>query len=138
MAYYRRHYGGQTAKYNNIKTVVDGITFDSRREANRYCELKLLVKGGLISNLELQKKYVLIEAQYAPDEVKTLKNGKQKIVKGELLERSCVYKADFTYIDNATGKTVVEDTKSIATRTPEYKIKKKLLLKLYGIHIVEI
>ena len=50
-------------KYRSKRTVVDGITFDSKKEANRYCELKLLEKSGEIKNLELQKKYILIPAQ---------------------------------------------------------------------------
>ena len=125
-------------KFNNVKTVIDGITFDSKHEATRYCELKLLLRGGAISNLELQKKFILIPTQRAPDEVITLKSGKQKTIQGRLLERECSYLADFCYIDNETGKMVVEDTKSPITRTPEYKIKKKLMLERYGIQIKEI
>ena len=60
-----RHYGGN--KYGNHKVTVDGITFDSKREATRYLELKTLEKAGKISLLERQKKFVLIPAQYEPD-----------------------------------------------------------------------
>ena len=50
-------------KYNNIKTVIDGITFASKRESKRYSELKLMQAGNLISDLQLQVSYVLIAAQ---------------------------------------------------------------------------
>lgn len=138
MPYYRRHYGGQTAKYNNQKVIIDDIRFDSRKEANRYCQLKLLQKGNVISNLELQKKFVLIPAQYAADETITLKSGKTKTVKGKCLEREVAYFADFAYTDNKTGEYIVEDTKSPITRTKEYIIKRKLMLERYGIRINEI
>lgn len=136
MAYRFRRKAG--VKYNNTKCVVDGIQFDSKHEANRYCELKLLEKGKVISSLELQKKFVLIPTQRLPDEVITLKSGKQKVVQGRLLERECAYYADFCYIINETGEYVVEDTKSPITRTPEYKIKKKLMLYRYGISVKEV
>ena len=125
-------------KYNASKTVIDGITFDSRKEANRYCELKLLEKGGIISDLRLQAEFELIPAQYEPDTVTITKTGKEKIVKGKCIERKCSYLADFVYTDNKTGETVVEDTKSPATRTKEYIIKRKLMLYKYRIRIREI
>ena len=125
-------------KYNNSKTVVDGITFDSRHEAQRYCELKLLERGGVIRDLELQKKFVLIPSQYAPDEVVTLKSGKQKIVKGRCLERECAYFCDFSYTEVESGRKIVEDCKSPITRTAVYKVKKKLMLERYGIIVQEI
>lgn len=123
-------------KYNATKVTIDGHTFDSKHEANRYCELKLLEKGGVISDLRLQVKFVLIPAQYEPDAIKLLKNGTEKIVKGKLIERECSYYADFTYV--LDGKLIVEDTKSKATRTPEYIIKRKLMLDRHGIRIIEI
>lgn len=125
-------------KYNNTKVTCDGHTFDSKHEYNRYCELKLLEKGKVISNLELQKKFVLIPAQYAPDEVVTLKSGKQKIVKGRCLERECAYFCDFSYTEVESGKKIVEDCKSPITRTAVYKVKKKLMLERYGIVVQEI
>ena len=136
MAY--RSWRRNGTKYNATKCVVDGITFDSRKEANRYCELRLLEKGKVISDLELQKKFVLIPAQYAPDEQITLKSGKQKTVKGKLLERECAYYCDFAYILNETGEQIIEDAKSEITRTPEYRIKRKLMLFRYGIQIKEV
>lgn len=115
-------------KYGNKKVLVDGISFDSKREANRYTELKMMVRSGEISDLELQKEYELIPSQY--DKLPRQK-GKPKC-----LERSVKYIADFVYKDNRTGECVVEDTKGV--RTPEYIIKRKLLLYIYGIRIKEI
>lgn len=115
-------------KYGNKKVLVDGISFDSKREANRYIELKMMVRSGEISDLELQKEYELIPSQY---EKLPRQKGKPKC-----LERSVKYIADFVYKDNRTGECVVEDTKGV--RTPEYIIKRKLLLYIYGIRIKEI
>ena len=115
-------------KYGNKKVLVDGISFDSKREANRYTELKMMVRAGEISDLELQKEYELIPSQY---EKTSMPKGKPKC-----LERSVKYIADFVYKDNRTGECVVEDTKGV--RTPEYIIKRKLLLYVYGIRIKEI
>jgi hypothetical protein len=116
------------SKYGNRKVMVDGLTFDSVREANRWCELKLMQRAGEIKDLERQVKFVLIPAQYTP-----FVNKKRK-----LLERECVYIGDFMYWekdDNGWAK-VVEDTKGF--RTPEYIIKRKLMLKEYGIRIREV
>lgn len=120
-------------KYHSKKTVIDGITFDSRKEAERYSELKLLERCGAISNLELQKVYELIPAQYEYYE-RYGKNGNRIKDGKRCIERSCVYKADFVYIEN--GKTVVEDAKGF--KTEEYKIKKKLMLYIHGIKIKEV
>ena len=110
-------------KYRNTTTTVDGIRFDSRKEANRYCELQLMQRAGEISELRRQVVFTLIPAQY---------------VAGKCAERPVKYVADFVYVDNATGKTVVEDVKSDATRTPEYIIKRKLMLYRYEIQIREV
>ena len=107
------------SKFRNIKTIVDGIPFDSRKEAERYCELKLLQRAGQIHNLVLQKEFELLPKQE---------------VDGKTVERAVKYRADFTYEEN--GKTVVEDTKGF--RTPEYILKRKLMLYLYGIQIREV
>ncbi len=104
-------------KYGNRKTSVDGIVFDSKKEANRYCELKLLEKAGVIKNLQLQPKFELIPKN----------KGKHRN------ERSCTYKADFMYKEN--GETVVEDTKGMKTR--DYIIKRKLMLEKHGISVLE-
>lgn len=102
-------------KYRNVKTVVDNITFDSKKEAHRYGELKLLEKAGEIYGLDLQPQYLL-------------QVGGEKIG---------IYKADFRYIDRSVipNKIIVEDCKGI--KTPVYKIKKKLMKAIYGIDILE-
>ena len=117
-------------KYGNKKVEIDGQVFDSRKEARRYQELRLLEKAGAIQNLQMQVKFVLIPAQYEPDII-----GKRGGVKrGKLIERECSYIADFQYIEN--GKLIVEDTKGF--RTKDYIIKRKLMLHEYGIRIKEI
>ncbi len=101
-------------KYGNRKTVVDGIKFDSKAEAERYKELKLLEKAGLIKNLILQPEFLLLD--------KFKYNGKT--------ERAIKYIADFKYFDVARGVYVVEDVKGVETEV--FKIKRKLFLKQYG------
>lgn len=123
-------------KYGNVKQSYDGIFFDSKKEARRYAELKMLLKAGKISELELQKPFELIPAQYEPVP-RYGKNGKRLKDGQRCIENSCVYKADFVYKDE-NGQTVVEDTKSTATRTKDYIIKRKLMLFLHGIRIKEI
>lgn len=122
-------------KYGNKKYTVDGITFDSKHEAYRYQELKALQKAGIIQDLRLQVKFVLIPVQREEsDEVyKSGKNkGKPKL--GKVLERECSYIADFVYLEN--GVLVVEDAKGM--RTKEYIIKRKLMLKVHNIQIKEV
>lgn len=127
------------AKCGNTKVTVDGIEFDSKREARRYCELILLQQAGQIEKLELQKEFELIPAQYETfprygKKGQRLKDGKRCI------EKSCVYKADFTYMQD--GQQIVEDTKgyrdpSSATYA-KFVIKRKLMLWLHGIRIKEL
>lgn len=107
------------AKYHNQNVVIDGILFDSKREAQRYQQLKLMVKAGVITNLDMQVKYKLIPAQY---------------IDGKCVEKAVSYVSDFEYDEN--GKHIVEDTKGV--RTKEYIIKRKLMLYKYGIRIKEI
>lgn len=108
-------------KYNNKKITVDGQIFDSKKEASRYEELRILEKAGEIKDLRTQVKFKLIPAQR--DEAT-----------GKVIERECSYKADFVYEED--GKTVVEDVKGF--RTKEYIIKRKLMLYQYGIRIREV
>lgn len=116
-------------KYRNRKITRNGITYDSQKEAHRHAELLLLEKAGTISGLQRQVKFVLIPAQYEPDTI-----GKRGGVKrGKLIERECAYIADFVYTQD--GETIVEDAKGF--KTPEYRIKKKLLLWVRGIRIKE-
>ena len=104
-------------KYHNIPTkTADGILHDSRKEARRWCELKLLEKAGKISDLDRQVKFELIPKQDG--------------------ERACHYVADFVYHDTETGEKVVEDTKG--KKTKDYVIKRKLMLYIHGIKIREI
>lgn len=117
-------------KYHAQKTIVEGMTFDSKKEANRYLELRLLEKAGEITDLRCQVEYELIPAQYGPNV--TTPRGKTK--RGPLLERAVKYKADFVY--NDSGETVVEDVKGF--RTKEYVIKRKLMLLNHGIRIREV
>lgn len=102
------------SKYGNSATEVDGIKFDSAREAKRYRELLLLLKAGIIGLLRMQVEYEL-----NPGGTHSLK-----------------YLADFVYVLAATGEKVVEDVKGFRTR--EYKKKCRLMKKVHGIVITEI
>ena len=122
-------------KYNNRKIEVDGMVFDSKKEASRYEELLLLQKAGAISGLRRQVRYVLIPAQREwCDEIYTRGENKGKNKPGKVLERECTSIADFVYYQN--GEVVVEDTKGF--RTKEYIIKRKLMLYMHHIRIKEI
>lgn len=107
-------------KYGNRKTVVDGITFDSKKEATRYAELQLLQRAGEIFDLQRQVPFTLIPKQ---------------VRDGKTIERPCVYKADFVYKDKA-GNEIVEDAKGVKTK--EYIIKRKLMLWQFGLVIKEV
>lgn len=102
-------------KYKNKIVYYDGIRFQSKKEMNRYNELKLLEKAKLISELELQKKFEL-QPKYV--------NNKNEHI------RAITYIADFFYYDNQKQKYIVEDTKGF--RTDVYKIKKKLFEYQYS------
>ena len=107
------------SKYNARKTVVDGITFDSKKEAARYQELRLMVRGGLIHDLEHQVAFTLIPSQQ--NEL------------GRTIERPVTYVADFVYKEGS--RQVVEDCKGV--RTPVYVLKRKMMLYFHGIRIKE-
>lgn len=130
MKIYRGH-----NKYGNQKVVVDGIRFDSKHEAVRFQELRLLERTGAISGLRRQVKYILIPAQREAS-TETFKKGenKGKPKPGRIIEQECSYIADFTYFEH--GKLIVEDAKGF--KTEAYKIKKKLMLLNYGIRIKEV
>lgn len=121
------------SKYRAVKVYVDGIRFDSRREAKEWSRLRSLEEVGEISSLRRQVPYTLIKAHREPD----MTGPRGGVKKGKLIERPCVYIADFVYIDK-DGNEVVEDVKSKATRTPEYIIKRKLMLDRLGIRIKEV
>ena len=98
------------SKYGNVKTKVDDILFDSKKEANRYCQLKLLAKAGTISELELQPKFDLVVNGF----------------------KICTYIADFRYIKD--NKIIIEDVKGVQTQ--EFKLKKKLMKAVHGIDVL--
>lgn len=108
-------------KYRARKTEVDGIIFDSKLEAKRYYELKLLQKSGEISDLQRQVKYELLPSQRRNTKV---------------VERPVTYVADFVYTLNSSGETIVEDTKGVKTK--DYIIKRKLMLYVHNIRIKEV
>ena len=107
-------------KYHAKKCEWDGEVFDSKKEMQRYKELKLLEKAGEICNLKRQVKYVLIPSQR---------------IDGKVVERECSYIADYVYEEN--GQTIVEDVKVRKMRTRDYIIKRKLMLLFYGIRVRE-
>lgn len=105
-------------KYHNKRVLVDGERFDSKKEYNRWRELKLLEKAGEIKRLERQVKLELLPKQ---------------IIDGKVAERAVYYIADFVYEEN--GKPVIEDCKGF--RTDVYRLKRKLVLAKYGVQIRE-
>lgn len=98
----------EKSKYHNKKTIIDDITFDSKLEAKRFQELKILEQAGLIKDLVLQPTYELIPS---------FKKDNKTI-------RKCTYKVDFSYFDIELNKTIVEDTKGFKTNV--YMLKKKM------------
>lgn len=100
------------SKYSAQKTVVDGIVFASKKEAKRYGELRLMQRAGLIRNLELQPKFPII-------------------IKGT---KCFTYIADFAYFDD--HNRVIEDVKGM--KTAMYRLKRKCVIAMYGVKILEI
>lgn len=113
--------------HNKVITTGDG-KFDSKRELNRWEDLKLLERAGIICDLKRQVHFELIPKQELP--VPIQRKGSKY---ASNYERPVEYVADFTYYEN--GKLVVEDSKG--QRTPEYVIKRKLMLYNHGIQILE-
>lgn len=113
------------AKYRNKPKVLNGIKFDSQKEARRYQELKLLERAGKIKDLEIQPKFSL---------VKGVKFTGDNRAKPDLR-----YFADFAYTDTRTGERVVEDVKSVVTKeSTVYKMKRHMMLAIHGIEVREI
>jgi hypothetical protein len=104
-------------KYHAIKTTVNGVTFDSKREARRYQDLVLMQRAGLISDLVFDKKELRFDLT----------------VNGKKVGR---YSADFIYMEN--GQRIVEDVKSPASRTEAYMLRKRLMEAIHGINIREV
>ena len=104
----------KSSKFGAKKTVVDGITFDSKWESERYGQLKAMERGGIVTDLELQVKYDIVI-----NDIKI-----------------CKYIADFVYKEESPDgkiKEIVEDAKGF--ETPEFKLKKKLMKAVHGIDI---
>ena len=115
------------SKYNNKKVTYDNLQFDSKKERDRYIELKLLEKAHEISNLQCQVEIELLPPLREPDTI-----GKRGgIKKGKTIENAVKYIADFVYFDRRANKTVVEDVKSEATKTDVYIVKRKLFKHIY-------
>lgn len=110
-------------KYHNTKMIVDGIKFDSRLEAERYEQLKILERAGIIRDLELHPEYELIPL--------FRKNGRTW--------RRAVYKADFRYILAEDDRIIIEDVKgSTAMITDVFRLKQKLFEYLYPDYTISI
>jgi len=104
----------KSSKFGAKKTIVDGITFDSKWESERYGQLKAMERGGIVTDLELQVKYDIVI-----NDIKI-----------------CKYIADFVYKEESPDgkiKEIVEDAKGF--ETPEFKLKKKLMKAVHGIDI---
>ena len=122
--------GPRVSKYGAKRTVVDGMTFHSQKEARRYQELKLLEKAGVIEAVECQPRFELLVCKVTGQPAYptiTLPH----VVIGR-------YIADFQYYDRRSCERVVEDVKSPPTRTPIYRWKVKHLKAQYGIEVREV
>jgi len=106
-----RQISGKKSKYGAVKATVDGIKFDSAKEAARYQVLKTLERTGHIQSLILQPRFDLV--------INDIKCG--------------FYKADFEYVNN--GERIIEDVKGM--KTPIYNLKKKLVKAIHNIDIYE-
>lgn len=107
------------SKYHARKVVYNGEMFDSQKEYQRYRELLILQRTGMITDLKRQVKFELIPSQR---------------IDGKVVERATSYIADFVYTTQR-GERVVEDVKGV--KTPEYVIKRKLMLWVHGIQVKE-
>ena len=103
-------------KYHNTKVIYKGIKFDSKKERDRYINLKQLEKARIIKELELQPKFLLLDTIHYKDKTYP----------------KTYYKADFKYFDNQKGKYITEDIKSpITAKDKVYRLKIKMLLTKY-------
>jgi len=96
-------------KYKAVKVNIDGITFDSKAEAHRYGELKIMQAGRLIYDLELQPEF-------------------HHMINGQ---KMFTYRADFKYTEN--GRDVIEDVKGVCT--PIFNLKRRIIQAEFGIEI---
>jgi len=113
-------------KYGAHRVELDGIWFDSQREAARYGELKLMEAASLIDEIEVHPAYALMVPDLTLD-------GEPRVYYS-----IGTYYPDFRYRNLRTGEIVVEDVKSPPTKTPIYRLKKKWVEQQYGITIVEV
>ena len=115
-------------KYNAKRTTVDGITFASQKEARRYQELKLLERAGFITDLELQPKFEFIV------------HGKPVLIrsKGFPNGRKASYRADFRYFCLKRKESIVEDAKSVATRTEADVLRRAIVEAIYVVRVEEV
>lgn len=113
-------------KYGAKRTVVDNITFDSKKESARYQELKLMQMAGQIADLELQPEFPLhvMELWRSGIEIQVTTVG--------------VFTPDFRYLDTRSGEIVIEDVKSDFTKNTAYKLRKKLAEAIHGVTITEL
>lgn len=116
-------------KYHAKKVRTPDGVFDSQKEYRRYCELRILERAGIVTNLQRQVRFALIPAQRGPDTI----GARGGVKRGKIIEKAVYYVADFVY--DMDGKHIVEDCKGV--RTDAYIIKRKLMLKVYGIRITE-
>lgn len=116
-------------KYHNRKVIVDGLKFDSIKEAKRWRELCLLYRAGEIGEVKRQVEFVLIPAQRYRDD-----SGKIHT------ERAVKYVADYTYRDARSGKMIIEDVKGYkgGQAYAVFKIKKKLMRFIHGLEVREV
>lgn len=114
MSIYNKYKRKRKRKYNNVKIVVDGITYDSKAEYKCINDLKLKEREGYISNLQIKPKYILLES-FKDNQGNTI--------------RQIAYTPEAYYIQN--GQEIVLEVKSEPTKTDAYTIRKKLFLKRY-------
>lgn len=121
-------------KYNARQIVIGDEVFDSKKEGKRWMILKQYEKEGKIFNLQRQVKFVLIPSQREPDKV----GARGGVIKGKVIEKECSYIADFMY--GTEQGIVVEDVKGYKRggAYAVFSIKRKLMLKEYGLRVKEI
>jgi hypothetical protein len=115
------------SKYGAKVVHVNGLRFDSQREAARYAELTLLLSAGEISDLEIHPGFPLMVLELT-----------EATAPPWVMHTIGMYHADFKYRNVRTGNIIVEDVKSKPTKTEAYALRKKHVEAQYGITIVEI
>lgn len=133
-----RNFGQRKCKYNNTKVEIDGITFDSKKESQRYLILKDALQRGEISDLECHKTYELIPSQKIKvTETKQLKTKVKVIEKEKTLFMAVHFSPDFVY-KNKDGKIIVEDvkgSKSKLSMSADFPLRQKMLYAKYGLYV---